>query len=220
MSVGVKLDLEALSSYILTNSVREHHLLRQLRSETSADEMAHTQVAPEVAQLVALLLLCTGARRVIEVGTYTGYSSLAMAMALPDDGTVLCCDINTDWTDVARRYWRDAGVEHKVDLRIAPAITTLQGLLDTHGAGYFDAAFIDADKLNYVNYYESCLDLVRPGGLVLIDNVLWSGKVADNAIDDEVTEAVRALNNRLYADDRVDISMIPIADGLTIARKR
>lgn len=220
MSVGVKLDLEALSSYILTNSVREHHLLRQLRSETSADEMAHTQVAPEVAQLVALLLLCTGARRVIEVGTYTGYSSLAMAMALPDDGTVLCCDINTDWTDVARRYWRDAGVEHKVDLRIAPAITTLQGLLDTHGEGYFDAAFIDADKLNYVNYYESCLDLVRPGGLVLIDNVLWSGKVADNAIDDEVTEAVRALNNRLYADDRVDISMIPIADGLTIARKR
>lgn len=220
MSAGVHLDLGAVADYILTNSVREHPVLTALRHETDKDEKAHMQVAPEVAQLIALLLRCIGARQVIEVGTYTGYSSLAMALALPEDGRVICCDINEAWTDLAQRFWRQAGMEHKLELRLAPANDTLADLLDSHGAGNFDAAFIDADKPNYDSYYERCLALLRPGGLVLIDNVLWSGRVADEQVDDESTTALRALNARIYSDERVDISMLPMADGLTIARKR
>jgi predicted O-methyltransferase YrrM len=178
------------------------------------------QIAPEQGQLMAVLARMIGARRAIEVGVFTGYSSLVVALALPPDGKLLACDVSEEYTVVAQRYWREAGVDHKIDLRLAPALDTLDGLLAGGEAGRFDFAFIDADKERYTDYYERCLALLRPGGLILIDNVLWSGEVADPAVTSPAVVAIRELNRKLHHDDRIDLSLLPIADGLTLARKR
>lgn len=210
----------ALYEYILSVSLREPDVLRRLREETMKDPAHNMEVSPDEGQLLAMLVRLIGARRTIEVGVFTGYSSLSVALALPADGKIVACDVSEPWTSVAKRYWKDAGVEDRVDLRLAPAAQTLQALLDAGEAGAYDFAFIDADKANYDVYYELCLQLLRPGGLVAFDNVLWSGRVADLSVVDESTVALRRLNEKLHKDERVDISLVPIADGLTLARKR
>lgn len=211
---------EAVHAYLVSVGVREHEVLRGLRDETAALPEAGMQIAPEEGAFLALLVRVIGARRILEVGTFTGYSSTAMALALPADGQIVCCDVSEGWTDIARRAWTDAGVADRVDLRLAPATETLEAMLAAGEAGSFDMAFIDADKANYDAYYEAALRLVRPGGLITIDNVLWSGRVADPSVTDEATEAIRALNTRIAADERVDVAMLPLADGLTVARVR
>jgi len=178
------------------------------------------QTMAEQCQLIALLIAAIGARRTIEVGVFTGYSALWTALALPDDGSILACDVSEQWTSVARRYWREAGVEHKIDLRLAPALQTLDRVLAEGGSGTFDLAYIDADKVNYENYYERVLTLLRPRGLVLIDNVLWSGKVIDETAQDKDTVALRAFNRKLAGDARIDVSLLPIGDGVTLGCKR
>jgi caffeoyl-CoA O-methyltransferase len=178
------------------------------------------QISPEQGQFMALLVRLTGARRCLEVGVFTGYSSLATALALPEDGRIVACDISEEWTAVARRHWHAAGVEHKVDLRIAPAVVTLEALLADGEEGGFDFAFIDADKGGYLGYYERLLRLLRPGGLLLVDNTLWSGRVADPGVTDADTVALRQFNEFLYRDSRIDLSLLPVGDGLTLARKR
>lgn len=220
MSNQTDLDLAELYPYIFTHSVRETPLQEALRKETAQDEMARMQIAPEQGQLMALLLKMLDARRIIEIGTFTGYSSLAMAQAIPDDGRIICCDINEHWTSVAKRYWAEAEQSHKIELRLAPALETLAELQGEYGQESFDAAFIDADKENYDNYYEQCLALLRPGGLIMIDNVLWGGRVIDKKVQDNDTVAIRRLNEKLKSDERVDLSMVPIADGLSLVRKR
>jgi predicted O-methyltransferase YrrM len=209
-----------LHDYILSVSLREPELLRQLREETAKLPLAGMQIAPDQGQFMALLVRLTGAKSYLEVGTFTGYSALAVALALPPDGRVLACDINPETTAVAQRYWATAGVASKIELRLAPALDTLDKLLAQGQAGRFDLAFIDADKENYDGYYERTLRLVRPGGLILIDNVLWDGAVVDSKKNDADTKALRALNKKLRDDERVDLSMLPLADGLTLARKR
>ncbi len=209
-----------LHEYLLDVSLREPEVLRRLRTETALMPGANMQIAPEQGQFMQMLVSVSGARRIIEVGVYTGYSSLAMALAMPRDGHLLACDVNDESTGVARRYWAKAGVAGRISLRIAPAMETLQARLDAGEAGQWDLAFIDADKESYAEYYALCLDLVRPGGLILFDNVLWGGAVADPERDDADTRALRALNRQLHADERIDLSMVPIGDGLTIARKR
>jgi predicted O-methyltransferase YrrM len=209
---------EELYDYLLAVSLREHEVLRELRQETANDENGNMQISPEQGQFMALLVSLLGARHTLDIGVYTGYSSLCIALALPKDGRVIACDINDEWTGIARRYWQKAGVAHKIDLRLAPAEETLEFLLTTEKHN-FDFAFIDADKINYGLYYEYCLGLVRPGGLIAIDNVLWDGAVADNSIQDDDTRAIRFLNEKIHADSRVEISLVPIADGLTLARK-
>ncbi|MBA3563273.1 MAG: class I SAM-dependent methyltransferase [Gammaproteobacteria bacterium] len=211
---------DALYAYLLDASLREPPVLNALREETARLPQSNMQIAPEQGQFMALLTRLTGARRCIEVGVFTGYSSLAVALALPDDGRIVACDISEEWTQTARRYWREAGVEHKIELRIAPALETLQKLRDGGGDGRYDFAFIDADKVNYAAYYEEILELLRPGGLIAIDNTLWGGKVADRADQDTDTVAIRDFNAKLAADERVDLSLVPIADGVTLARKR
>jgi predicted O-methyltransferase YrrM len=211
---------DRLYGYLQAVSLREHDALRRLREETARMSQANMQIAPEQGQLMALLVQLLGARRTLEVGVFTGYSSLAVALALPADGRVVACDVSEEWTNVARRYWREAGVEGKIDLRLAPALATLDALLEEGQAGAFDFAFIDADKSNYDAYYERALELVRAGGLVCIDNVLWSGRVADADVTDEDTAAIRALNRKLHGDERVSLSLVPVADGLTLALKR
>jgi caffeoyl-CoA O-methyltransferase len=178
------------------------------------------QIAPEEGALLAMLVRVLPARRILEVGTFTGYSSTAMALAQPADGQVVCCDVSAEFTDVARRAWADAGVADRISLRLGPALETLDALLAAGEAGSFDLAFIDADKLSYDAYYERALELVRAGGLIAIDNVLWSGRVADPADREESTEVIRALNAKIAVDERVDVAMVPIADGLTLARVR
>jgi caffeoyl-CoA O-methyltransferase len=184
----------------------------------------HTEAQLQSARVLALLLAgparLVGARRTLEVGVFTGYSTLCVALALPDDGRIVACDLSEAWTDIARRHWERAGVAHKIDLRLAAAARTLASLLAEGAAGSFDFAFIDADKPNYRVYYEHCLQLVRPGGLIVLDNTLWSGRVADPAQDDADTAAIRAINDALHHDERVDIAMLPVGDGLTLARKR
>jgi predicted O-methyltransferase YrrM len=211
---------DLLHEYLLSVSLREPALLRQLRDETAADPLARMQISPEQGQFMALLVRLMGARRCLEVGVFTGYSSLAVALALPDDGRIVACDVSEQWTAVARRYWDAAGVAHKVELRLAPALETLERLLAAGAAGSFDFAFLDADKESYLSYYECLLELVRPGGLILADNTLWSGRVADPANTEVTTEALRRFNERLRVDERVDLSVVPIGDGLTLARKR
>jgi predicted O-methyltransferase YrrM len=205
--------------YMLGVSLRESELLQRLREETARDPNANMQIAPEQGQLMALLVRLMGARRAIEIGVYTGYSSLCVAQALPADGKLVACDVNEEWTRVARRYWAKAGVGHKVDLRLAPALQTLDALLESGEAQSYDFVFIDADKEGYGEYYERALVLLRPGGLIALDNVLWSGDVADPTAQDDDTIALRRLNEKLAADARVMLSMIPIADGLTLALK-
>ena len=220
MSNKSTLDLMAIHHYVFENSVRDDDLLQALREETAQDEMARMQIAPEQGQFMALLVNLMGARRIIEVGTFTGYSSLCMARALPQDGEMICCDLDPTWTDIAQRYWQKGKVDHKIKLVLAPALETLRSLLNEGRHNQFDLAFIDADKENYAQYFECCLELIRPGGLILLDNMLWSGRVADPAVNDPDTKALRALNARLKEDDRIDLSLLTLADGPTLARKR
>lgn len=211
---------DQIYEYLQAASLREHDALRRLRAETAAMTEANMQIAPEQGQLMALLVQLLNAKKTLEVGVFTGYSSLAVALALPEGGRVVACDVSEEWTAVARRYWREAGVADRIDLRLAPALDTLDALLRDGQAGSFDFAFIDADKSNYDAYYERSLELLRAGGLVCIDNVLWSGRVADAGVTDEDTAAIRALNRKLHGDERVALSLIPVADGLTLALKR
>jgi caffeoyl-CoA O-methyltransferase len=211
---------DRLYDYLLKVSLREPPLLAELRAETAKLPMAGMQISPEQGQFMALLAELIGARRAIEVGTFTGYSSLCVALALPADGKLIACDISEEFTSVARRYWAKSGIADRIELRLAPALDTLKSLLAGGGAGSFDFAFIDADKTQYDAYYEAILKLLRPGGLITIDNVLWSGAVADGRKRDADTVALRALNEKLKGDKRISLSMLPIGDGLTLARKR
>jgi caffeoyl-CoA O-methyltransferase len=210
-----------LQAYMREVSLREPEVLQRLRAETEPMEWGGMQICPEQGQFLALLVEAIGARRCLEVGVFTGYSSLAVALALPPDGKIVACDVSADWTAVARRYWAEAGVAHKIDLRLAPAIETLDRLLASGQAGSFDFAFIDADKPNYDGYYERALKLIHAGGLIAIDNVLWGGSVIKPEKDkDENTLAIRALNRKLRDDKRISLSMMPIGDGVTLAWKR
>lgn len=211
---------DSLHEYLLSVSLREPPLLRALREETASDPSANMQIAPEQGQFMGLLVQLMGARRCLEIGVFTGYSSLVTALALPDDGRIVACDVSERWTSIARRHWRAAGVAHKVDLRLAPALETLDALIAAGEEGRFDFAFIDADKENYGHYFERVLRLLRPGGLVAVDNTLWSGRVADPENAEADTVAMRHFNERLHSDARVDLSLVPIGDGLTLARKR
>jgi predicted O-methyltransferase YrrM len=211
---------DRLYDYLLKVSLREPPLLAALRAETAKLPMAGMQISPEQGQFMALLAELIGARRAIEVGTFTGYSALCVAQALPADGKLIACDISEEFTSVARRYWAKSGIAGRIELRLAPALDTLKSLLSGGGAGSFDFAFIDADKTQYDAYYEAILKLLRPGGLMTIDNVLWSGAVADGRKRDADTVALRALNEKLKTDKRISLSMLPIGDGLTLARKR
>jgi len=211
---------DELHTYLLDVGVREPDLLRQLRAETAAMPEHDMQIAPEQGALMALLVELTGARRCLEVGTFTGYSSLSVALALPADGRLVCIDLSREWTDVARRYWAQAGVADKIELRLGPALDTLDAMVAEGQAGTFDFAFLDADKDNYPAYADRLLTLLRRGGLMAIDNVFWGGEVAQPEVDNVSVRGIRELNRILASDERVSLSMVPIADGLTLARKR
>jgi len=211
---------KTLADYIQSISLREPDILRQLREETAKLSMARMQISPEQGQLMALLVQLMGAKKTLEIGVFTGYSALAVALALPVDGKLVACDISEEYTAIAKDFWARAGVSEKIDLRVAPALETLEKLIAEGDTGSFDLAFIDADKRNYENYYERVLTLLRPGGLILIDNVLWSGKVTDPTITDKQTQAIRDFNQKLHQDSRISLSLVAIADGLTLALKR
>lgn len=213
---------DRLYAYLLAHSLREHPQQAALREATATHPRANMQIAPEQGALLALLVRLIGARRTIEVGVFTGYSALTVALALPDDGRVLACDVSEEYTAVARPYWERAGVAHRIELVLAPALQTLDARLAAGEAGAYDFAFIDADKENVDGYYERCLRLLRAGGLVAIDNVLWSGRVAAPADPqaDPATVALQRLNAKLHADERIDLALLPVGDGLTLARKR
>ncbi|HEY7332818.1 MAG TPA: class I SAM-dependent methyltransferase [Candidatus Limnocylindria bacterium] len=211
---------QAVREYVDRVGVREHPALTRLREENRGHPRGSMQVDADEGALLGLLVRILGARNVLEVGTFTGYSSTAMALALPPGGRLLCCDVSREFTDVARRVWEEAGVADRIELRLAPAAETMDALLADGGAGMFDFAFIDADKAGYDAYYERALRLVRSGGVIAIDNVLWSGRVADPSVQDEDTSAIRALNEKIAADERVDHVLLPIRDGLTLARVR
>ena len=210
---------DAIDAYLRRVSVRDTEVQRRLREETAALDQAGMQISPEQGQLMRMLTGLVGARRAIEVGVFTGYSALCVALALPEDGELVACDVNEEWTAIARRYWSEAGVASKIRLHLAPALDTLDTLVREGRRGEFDMAFIDADKTSYDLYYERCLELLRPGGLVLVDNVLWSGKVVDEGDRSEDTVALRAFNAKLGDDARIDLCMLPVGDGLTLARK-
>ncbi len=209
-----------IADYLLSVSLREPPLLRRLREETVAHPHARLQISPEQGQFMGLIVQMLGARRTIEVGVFTGYSSLAVALALPADGRIIACDINEEFTATARRYWKEAGVDHMIDLRIRPAMETLTELLSQGQRGQFDFMFIDADKTSYEGYYECGLELLRAGGLIMVDNVLWSGRLLDPADQTPDTVSLRAFNQKLHGDSRVTLSMIPLGDGVTLALKR
>lgn len=211
---------EALAAYVRTASQPEPGYLARLREETASHPRARMQITPEQGQLMAIFARLLNAHRAIEIGVFTGYSSLCVAEAMGPKGLLIACDISDEYTSVARRYWAEADVESRIDLRLGPALDTLDGLLDAGQAGHFDMAFIDADKSNYLPYYEKCLELLRPGGLILIDNTLWSGRVADPAETDADTLALRELNYFLSRDQRVWSALLPMGDGLTVAMKR
>ena len=210
---------DALYRYIVDHSLREHPAQTALRAATASHPHAGMQISPEQGQFMALLVKLMGVRRAIEIGVFTGYSALTVALALPDDGRLLACDISDDYTRVGRPFWQQAGVAHKIELKLAPAIETLDAQLAAGRAGRFDFAFIDADKTGYDAYFERCLQLLRTGGLIAIDNTLWGGAVARPA-DSEDTAALQALNAKLHRDERIDLSLLPIGDGLTLASKR
>ena len=210
---------DRLYDYLVQFGTRESELLRDLRAETAKLPGAGMQIGPEQGAFMALLVELIGAKRALEIGTFTGYSSLCVAGALPADGKLICCDVSEEYTKVARNYWRRAGLESKIELRLGPAVATLDALIEAN-VPEFDFVFIDADKTNYGNYYDRALRLVRTGGLIAIDNVLWGGDVANPAENDEDTTAIRALNERVRNDDRVTLALVPIGDGLTLARKR
>lgn len=220
MSTRTLVVSDQLHDYLMQHTLREPEILTRLRAETRALPMGGMQISPEQGQFMRLLIELSGASRCLEVGVFTGYSSLSVALALPTDGLIVACDVNPDWTNIARRYWKEAGIEGKIDLRLAPAADTLAGLLAQGQADTFDFAFIDADKENYGVYYEKCLQLLRPGGLVAIDNALWGGRVADTSDTSKDTRAIVALNALVHADERVTMSMLTLGDGLLLARKR
>lgn len=209
-----------LYTYLLEVSLRESDLLQELRERTRRMPEARMQIAPEQGQFMTLLARLLGARQALEIGVFTGYSALCVASALPADGRLIACDISAEYTRIAREYWERAGVADRIDLRLAPASETLATLLAEGAAGSFDLAFIDADKTGYADYYEQCLALLRPGGLIVVDNVLWNGRVLDTATADADTRAIRAFNRRIHKDARVDLSLVPIGDGLSLLRKR
>jgi predicted O-methyltransferase YrrM len=211
---------DSLYHYLQLNSLREPEILTELRQATLNHPMGQMQISPEQGQFMALLVQLLQVEKALEIGVFTGYSSLVVALALPPQGSLVACDVSEEYTSVARSYWQKAGVDNKIDLRIAPALDTLNQLLQEGEAETFDFAFIDADKSNYDNYYEKALQLVRVGGLIAIDNVLWSGRVADPNVTDNRTAMIRALNQKIHQDPRVSMSMIPIGDGLTLALKR
>ncbi len=211
---------EALTDYVRRVGMREHPELAALREATASHPMARMQIAPEQGALMQLLVRLMGARRCVEIGTFTGYSALAVALALPEDGRLVACDLSEEYTRIGRPFWERAGVAERIDLRIGPALDTLDALLAAGEAGRFDFAFVDADKESYVAYADRCLALLRPGGLLAVDNVLWSGRVVDPEDREPSTEGVRALNAHLAAHDGVDLAMVPVGDGLTLARKR
>ncbi len=211
---------DRIHEYLLSVTLRESDVMRRLREETAELPNSRMQISPEQGQMMALLVELLGAKHAIEVGVFTGYSALSVARALPADGRLIACDVSEEWTTVARRYWEEAGVAGKIDLRLAPALETLDALLAGGRAGSFDFAFIDADKQNYDGYYERCLTLLRPGGLLAVDNALWGGDVADESNQEDSTRAIRALNAKMAADERVTASLVPIGDGLHLARKR
>jgi predicted O-methyltransferase YrrM len=211
---------ESIYNYLLSVSLKEAPILQELRRETANLPNAVMQIAPEQGQFMALLTKLLNVRKALEVGVFTGYSSLCVALAMPADGKLIACDVSEEYTNMARRYWQKAGVAEKIDLQIAPALDTLDSLIAAGEGDSFDFAFIDADKSNYANYYDRILQLIRPKGLILVDNVLWSGKVADSKVNDRRTIQIREFNENLYRDDRLDISLLPIADGLTLAMKK
>jgi len=211
---------DTLYQYILDHSVREPAVLRELHEETAPMKHSGMQIGADQGQFMGLLAKLVGAKRCIEIGVFTGYSSISVALALPPDGRIIACDVSEEWTSVARKYWEKAGVASKIELRLGPAVQTLDGLLAKGEAGRFDFVFIDSDKGNYLNYYERCLKLVRAGGLMLFDNTLWSGEVANPENQKEDTVALRALNDALHHDDRIDVALLPVGDGVTLARKR
>ena len=209
-----------LYEYILSVSLREPELLQQLRAETAPLTGGMMQISPDQGAFMALLVQLIGAKKTLEVGVFTGYSSLVVALALPPEGKIIACDVSAHHAAIAQRYWQQAGVAEKIDLHLAPALGTLDNLIANGEAGTFDFAFIDADKRNYDGYYERSLELVRSGGLIAIDNVLWGGSVANPEVQDEDTKAIRALNAKLHQDERISLSLLPISDGLTLALKR
>lgn len=209
-----------LAAYVSEVTLREPEILRRLRDETAGHPEASCQISAEQGQFLALLVRLLGARRAIEVGVFTGYSSLSVALALPPNGRVVACDISDEYTSVARRYWKEAGVEHMIDLHIAPGLQTLDSLIAGGQAGAYDFVFIDADKTGYQAYYDRALVLIRSGGIIAIDNVLWHGRVIDPSVNDADTLAIRELNRNLHADQRVWLSMVTMGDGLTLAMKK
>jgi predicted O-methyltransferase YrrM len=211
---------ENLAEYIRGVTLREPEILKRLREETAKLPNAMMQISAEQGQFMGMLIRLLGAKLTLEVGVFTGYSSTAVALALPEDGRIIACDVSEEYTSVARRYWREAGVERKVTLRLAPAVETLESLLAEGKSGSFDFAFIDADKENYDSYYECALKLLRPSGLIAVDNVLWHGRVLDKSAQDADTRAIHALNEKLHGDERVLVSLLPIGDGMTLACKR
>jgi predicted O-methyltransferase YrrM len=211
---------EAVERYVTQDIARETKVQKKLRAETARLSEAGMQIGADQAALLALLARLIGTKMAIEIGTFTGYSALVVATALPARGRLFCCDINEEWTAIARRYWKEAGVGDRIELRLAPALKTLAALRSEHGAEAFDFAFIDADKSSYDAYYEACLDLIRPGGLIALDNMLWSGDVADPKVHDADTDALRALNAKIRDDGRVDACLLTVGDGVMLARKR
>lgn len=211
---------DTLVDYFRAVSLREPAVMRRLRDETASLPQSQMQISPEEGQFFALLIELIGAKKALEIGTFTGYSALAVSRALPAEGKLVCCDVSEEWTSIARRYWAEAGVLDKIDLRLAPAAKTLQALLDEGQAGTFDFAFVDADKIEYDTYYELTLQLLRRGGLMAIDNVLSYGRVSKPTYQDPSLQAIRALNEKLLNDERVTISLLPFADGITLALKR
>jgi caffeoyl-CoA O-methyltransferase len=209
-----------LQDYVIAHGVREHPVLAELRSATDSVPHAGMQIGPDQGAFMAMLVGLMGARRTIEVGVFTGYSALAVALALPADGRIVACDISEEWTSMARRYWEKAGVAAKIDLRLGRATKTLDEMIAAGEAGRYDFAFIDADKPSYLAYYERCLTLLRTGGLIAADNTLWSGSVLDDDDRSEGTEAIRAFNDALARDERIDLALLTIGDGVTLARKR
>jgi caffeoyl-CoA O-methyltransferase len=220
MSIRTITLTDKVYDYILNNSLREPDVLKRLRVVTAEQPLAQMQISPEQGQFMALLVQLIGAKRTLEIGTFTGYSALAVALALPPEGRVVTCDVSEEWTDIARRYWKEAGVADKIDLRLGPALETLDMMLMNGEENGFDFVFIDADKTGYDAYYERSLRLIRPGGLITIDNVLRAGRVADNDEQDDAEVAIRELNAKIHKDERVSISLVPIGDGLTLAMKR
>jgi predicted O-methyltransferase YrrM len=211
---------DPVENYVCELISRKTPTEQRLREETAQLSRGSMQIGPDQAALMAMLVRMLGSRRALEIGTFTGYSAMAVASALPPDGLLVCCDMSEEWTSIARRYWKEAGLDERIDLRLGPALATLETLLKEGSAGSFDFAFIDADKLGYRNYYEACLRLVRPGGLIALDNMLWSGKVADPAEADEEIAHLREVNEAIRDDARVDACLLTVGDGVMLALKR